>query len=217
MQVANALDHCKAHKFQLVIPWLMGARYDRIMKPGDSFDLQVVANVINSLGFDQVHLFDVHSDVATLLIKNSKSHTNQKLLEYLTSQNPNKMLTLICPDAGAAKKLDHIMRFVPVKQVVHCVKKRDLSTGKISLKVLEPELADGEDCVIVDDICDGGATFLAISEQIPLARKRMLVVSHGIFSKGFMELYDAFNTIITSDSYFDGMSNDKIHVVPLNL
>jgi ribose-phosphate pyrophosphokinase len=47
-----------------IIPYLMAARYDRLMQQGDSFDLEVVADLINSCGFEKVLLFDVHSEVS---------------------------------------------------------------------------------------------------------------------------------------------------------
>ena len=70
--ICNAIKHAGATPIELVIPYLMGARYDRIINPGDSFDVEVVADCINMLGFQHVHLFDAHSPVATKLIKNSK-------------------------------------------------------------------------------------------------------------------------------------------------
>jgi ribose-phosphate pyrophosphokinase len=37
LQCANALDHAFAKKKELHIPYLMGARFDRVMQSGDSF------------------------------------------------------------------------------------------------------------------------------------------------------------------------------------
>ena len=42
LQTSNALDHLAAKKKILVIPYLMAARFDRIMQQGDSVDLKVV-------------------------------------------------------------------------------------------------------------------------------------------------------------------------------
>ena len=54
--------------------------------------------------------------------------------------------------------------------------------------------------MIIDDICDGGATFLAIAEQIK-PKHMTLIVTHGVFSKGFAVLEKKFDEIIVSDSY----------------
>ncbi|MCR4307233.1 MAG: hypothetical protein NUV80_01580 [Candidatus Berkelbacteria bacterium] len=191
LQISNALDGIRQSKPNLIIPYLMGARSDRHMEPGDSFDLQVIANMINYCKFPQVSIYDVHSEVALALIDRSINIPNTKLLATYHLKNS----VLICPDAGAAKK--HYPQFT---DIVYCTKQRDLTTGKLKLKVHEPEHCTGRYCVVIDDLCDGGATFIAIAEQIkPLFLT--LIVSHGIFSKGFDKLFKYYNQIITSDSY----------------
>lgn len=193
---ANALDHAGAQKKALVIPWLMGARYDRLMQPGDSFDLEVVAQLINSMQFEKVILFDVHSEVALQLVHNSVSVPNKEMVEAYQQENA----VLICPDKGAVKKMTHYREWNSrLTDVVYCEKSRDLSTGKITLRVMEPEKCRHRNCVIIDDICDGGGTFLAIAEQIEPAHLS-LVVTHGIFSRGFAELEKHFDEIIVSNS-----------------
>lgn len=197
LQTANALDNLFAKKKVLVIPYLMAARFDRMMQHGDSIDLKVVANLINSCGFERVFLFDVHSDVATMLINNAVNITNQQLVEQYKEQDA----LLICPDAGAAKKIGKYFDWNKnLKDIVYCSKNRDLATGRLTLEVLEPELCVNRNCVIIDDICDGGATFLAIAEKIK-PKHLTLIVTHGIFSKGFATLEEKFNEIIVSDSY----------------
>lgn len=213
MMVANALDHMFAIKQELVIPYLMGARFDRVMEVGDSLDLEVVANCINSLGFKKVQLFDVHSDVATALIKNSNNHNNSRLVKAYVREKA----VLICPDSGAAKKIGKYLEWNPnIEQVVYCTKERDMSNGRLTLKVLTPEACDGKNCVIIDDLCDGGATFVAIAEQIGAAHLT-LIVSHGIFSKGFGLLEQHFDEIITTDSYRNQGDGKIVTCIPLGL
>ena len=108
---------------------------------------------------------------------------------------------LICPDAGAAKKVKEYIEWNRnLEEIVYCNKKRELSTGKITLEVIDPEKCSDRNCVIIDDICDGGGTFMAIAEQIR-PKHLTLIVTHGIFSKGFGALKQKFNEIIVSDSY----------------
>jgi ribose-phosphate pyrophosphokinase len=196
LQCADAIDNAFAKKKTLVIPYLMGARFDRLMQIGDSIDLKVVANLINSMDFEKVYLFDVHSETASMLIHRSVNITNKQLVEQYSHQDA----ILICPDAGAAKKNHHYFEWNSnLQEIVYCNKHRDLSNGKIELHVLEPEKCKGRNCVIIDDICDGGGTFLAIAEQIQPAHLT-LIVTHGIFSKGFEALEKKFNRIIVSNS-----------------
>ncbi len=197
IQAANALDNLFAKKKVLVIPYLMAARFDRLMQHGDSIDLKVVADLINACGFEKVYLFDVHSDVSSLLINHAVNISNQQLVEKYQQENA----VLICPDAGAAKKIGKYFGWNKrLQEIVYCSKNRNLATGALTLEVLEPENCRDRNCIIIDDICDGGATFLAIAGQIK-PRHLTLMVTHGIFSKGFTALEEKFNEIIVSDSF----------------
>lgn len=197
LQTSNALDHLFIKKRKLIIPYLMGARFDRVMQTGDSFDLEVIANLINSCNFEVVQLFDVHSDVSTALIKNSFNKTNQSIIEISNIQNDT---VLICPDAGAAKKIGKYFEWNKnIVDVVYCIKSRDLNNGNLTIKVLEPEKCEDRNCLIIDDICDGGGTFIGIAELID-PMHLTLIVSHGIFSAGFKKLEAHFDKIITTNS-----------------
>lgn len=196
LETANALDHLFAKKYILHIPYLMGSRFDRLMQYGDSVDIQVVANLINSMNFEKVYLYDVHSDVSTMLIKNSINIDNKVLVDEY--HIPNSVL--ICPDAGAVKKVGKYLEWNKnITDVVYCIKDRDLSTGKISLKVLEPEKCKDQSCVVIDDLCDGGGTFLGIAGQIE-PENLTLIVTHGVFSQGYKKLTSYYDEIIVSNS-----------------
>jgi ribose-phosphate pyrophosphokinase len=209
LETANALDNLFAKKKILVIPYLMAARYDRLMQHGDSIDLKVVADIINMCGFEKVYLYDVHSDVALLLIKNAIGITNKNLVEQYDMPNA----VLICPDAGAAKKVGKYFDWKSnLKEIVYCNKSRDLATGKLTLNVLEPEKCKDRNCIIIDDICDGGGTFLAIAEKIQPAHLT-LIVTHGIFSKGFETLEKYFQQIIVSDSLYKKYDTAIVKIV----
>lgn len=214
----NAIAHSGAGVSSLTIPYLMGARYDRVMQPGDSFDLFLVAGVINSMNAQAVHLFDVHSSAATELINNAKNHRNDRLLQRYSELNDSQDVILIVPDKGASARVDGYRKILNVVGEVYCDKERDAS-GKITLKVRNPYACAGAHCVVVDDLCDGGGTFIAIADQVCLCATRSLtlIVSHGIFSRGLDPLFDRFDLVITSDSYADMKTGGKLNVVNLNL
>ncbi len=212
LQVANALDNAFAQKKILVIPYLMAARYDRLMLTGDSIDIKVIADMINYCGFEKVVLFDPHSEVAALLINNAFVINNKIMVEQYQLDNA----ILICPDAGAAKKTGQYASWnSKLTDIVYCNKKRNLANGRLELEVLNPELCSNRNCVIIDDICDGGATFLAIAGQVKPAHLT-LIVTHGIFSKGFGALMEKFDKIITSDSYGKIYDSALVQTIPFN-
>ncbi len=86
---------------------------------------------------------------------------------------------------------------------VKCEKHRNTSTGQLSGFEAYCDDLKGQPCIIVDDICDGGGTFLGIAEELKKknAGDLYLVVSHGIFSKGLKDLASTFNAIFTTNSF----------------
>src|SRR6266436_4439963 len=95
-------------------------------------------------------------------------------------------------------------------------KLRDARTGELSGFGINNDIEEYEKALIVDDICDGGGTFIGLAELIHGINPGMelsLYVSHGIFSKGFVELDKQFVNIFTSDFSFkhpDFDSWDKV-------
>ena len=69
----NALrkTHYRSAKLVLNLPYLPYARQDRICNKGESISIEVMAEIINSLGFSEVILWDPHSSISEILIKNS--------------------------------------------------------------------------------------------------------------------------------------------------
>ena len=58
--------------------------------------------------------------------------------------------------------------------------------------------------MIADDICVGGATFIALAKELKKknAGKVVLFITHGVFSKGVDELFNSgIDEIWTTNSY----------------
>lgn len=184
----------------LLITYLGGGRSDRRFNDKQvNYLRDVIAPVINSCNFQKVALFDPHSDVSEAVIKKSYVITNYEFVkEVMESVVGTKCL--IIPDQGAYKK-SHIIEDL-FDKVVCCTKTRDLTTGRLSLNVPVSEIDPTDKCFVVDDICDFGRTFLKIGEHLKfLETKPELVVSHGIFSDGFLKLMEIYGKIHTTDSY----------------
>ena len=91
--------------------------------------------------------------------------------------------------------------------MITATKVRDIRTGKI-LHTEIPVLDQHEKIkyVIIDDICDGGRTFLELAKAIHGSRPTAevyLVVTHGIFSQSFLELSRELKKVYSSNSYSD--------------
>jgi len=198
--ICDALDFANVKNRHLVIPCLFGQRSDRRFLPTNSFDLKIIADFINSCGFMDVKIFDPHSDVSLALIHNSSKVSPVEKIE-LAIKDINEDIILISPDAGAYKKVFEIGQKFNM-EVTAAVKHRDLA-GKIELKFIGD--VKGKNCLILDDLCDGGYTFVMLSQQLKDqgANNIYLYVSHGYFSKGFDELKKNIKKIYCTNSVKD--------------
>lgn len=211
----DALRRMDVKIIDLFIPYFPAARQDRVMIPGEPLSVKVYADIINGLQLNKVFVFDAHSEVTPALLNNSTVIPNYTFIrEVLNRIGEN--VKLISPDGGALKKIYKVSEFLGGVEVVECSKSRDVKTGKLSgFKVYNDDL-QGIDCLIVDDICDGGGTFVGLAEELKKknAGKLYLAVSHGIFNKGF-EVLNCFDGIFTTNSFKD-FEGESVQVIGLD-
>jgi ribose-phosphate pyrophosphokinase len=71
-------------------------------------------------------------------------------------------------------------------------KVRDQASGRITSYQVVGD-AKGKRVLIIDDICDGGQTFMLLTRELLSAGASQVVlfVTHGIFSKGIRSLFDS--------------------------
>jgi ribose-phosphate pyrophosphokinase len=204
----------------LYVPYFMGARSDRkFMDGGVNYLKQVICPIINSLKLDSILVLDPHSDVLEACLDNYDKVDNHTVVKYALSDIDNKndaqeRICLVSPDAGAYKKIFDVAKKFSINNVVTANKVRDLKTSKIlSTEVpnLPGSVGDELQYVIIDDICDGGRTFIELAKAIKTQRadaKVYLIVTHGIFSAGFKELSQYFERIYTTNSYREVVDNE---------
>lgn len=172
---------------ELLMPYLPYARQDRVMNPGEALAVKVFADMVNSLNLDSVIVCDCHSDVGIALLNNAK---NDQTLddEFFT---PKKHWdVIVAPDAGALKKTLKYAKTLGIGTLIRADKTRNVVTGEITGTEVYGDVF-GKDVLIIDDICDGGRTFIELAKVLNEkgASKITLHVTHGIFSKG-KEVFD---------------------------
>lgn len=189
----------------LFIPCLFGQRSDRRFNPKQSFDLKVICDIINSCEFPRITILDPHSDVSLALINNSQKMSSfdyvSETVDKIRKTSVDNNLILVSPDAGAYKKVFEYGQKLGL-EVVAAVKHRD-SKGNVNLHFTTPVV--GKECLIVDDLCDGGYTFEVLGQALKqqMASSIYLYVSHGYFSKGFIKLHDIIDHIYCTNSVKD--------------
>ncbi len=198
----DALQRAGATHIELTLPYFPGARQDRLMIPGEALTVKVYADFINQLSPKQVTIFDPHSEVAPALLHRVRVVSNVGFAKQVLSVLPQDCL-LVSPDAGASKKIFKVAAQTTATDVIECGKRRDVRTGALSGFTVFADDLGGRACLILDDICDGGGTFLGLAKQLKQhhAGPLYLAVSHGIFSRGVEALTAAFDKVFCTDAF----------------
>lgn len=200
------LKEMGVEKVELYVPYFLGGRSDRKFGEGQTNYLKnVICPIINSQRFSKVIVMDAHSDVLEACLDNLKKIDNIRLVDFALSEikGRSSQTVLISPDAGALKKIFDVAKEFNITNVTTASKVRDIISGNIIRTELPiMDLVDIEDIIIIDDICDGGRTFIELAKVIRLQTDKPihLVITHGIFSAGFGELEKHFDSIFTTDS-----------------
>ncbi|EDP96705.1 ribose-phosphate diphosphokinase [Kordia algicida OT-1] len=209
----DALRRMHVKDINLFIPYVPAARQDRVMVSGEPLSIKVYANLINSQKYQKVTVFDPHSEVTPALLNNIEVIDNHEYVKQCLETIKDEIV-LISPDGGALKKIYKLSAYLGGIEVIECSKKRDVKTGKLSGFTVYTDDLNGKTAVVVDDICDGGGTFLGLGKA--LKEKNVgdlhLIVSHGIFNKGFKELKSIYKTIFTTNSFRDIASEKVVQV-----
>lgn len=212
---ADALRRLGCQKIRCFIPYLPFARQDRVMAKGEPLSIKVISDLLNMQKFDNIAIYDAHSEVSLALLDNSEGISNHSFVGHVLGDKTD--YKIVSPDSGAYKKVFKVCQYLNYKEnIVLCNKTRNVSTGMITSVTCSESDFNGKDLYIIDDICDGGLTFVLLSEEL---KKRNcgtvnLIVSHGIFSKGVDALTN-IDHVYTTDSFKDLEPNNKLTQIKL--
>lgn len=182
---------CDVHLYLDYVPY---GRQDRVCNKGEAFGLKVFCNMVNSMNFTSVTIEDPHSDVTPALLDRCRVVSQSQVVKkdhYLDEATGYelkyflKTAGIVSPDAGSNKKIGEVCKVLGKDSFIRADKKRDLSTGEIVETVVYSSIVP-VDCLIVDDLCDGGRTFKELAKALKEkgAERVGLFVTHGIFSRG---------------------------------
>jgi ribose-phosphate pyrophosphokinase len=226
----QAIRNLGCKDVHLHVPYFLGSRSDRKFQEGGvNYLKQVICPIINGQNFSSVTVMDPHSDVLEACLNNFVKTDNHQLVKWSLTQIDNRdgaqdRICLVSPDAGAYKKIFDVAKKFKIERIITATKVRDMVTGNI-LRTEIPVLDQHNKLtyVIIDDICDGGRTFLELAKVIKEGRptaKVYLIVTHGIFSAGFKSLNEYIDGTFCTNSYRDVVDDEyeeKTNVKCLNV
>ena len=208
-QVFDILDRNEV-VYDVFISYLMGMRMDRVMDFNRPFTLKIVADILKSSKARSFNVLEPHSSRTVGLLGMAYEPAVEQIV-------PNELSNyqLVFPDAGAKKRYETLFYFGFDSDTIFCSKVRDIKTGKIlSIKVDNPEQISDKQMLIVDDLCDGGGTFVGVAEAIRAIKpdaKLNIKVIHMVNHKGIENLSKNFDNVYFTNSYCDWESGYKVN------
>lgn len=192
-------------EFVLNIPYLPYARADRRFSENGNGGLQSFLFKLADLPIDRLVTVDPHNEQAlrtgcSTFIDVEYTSQLDAFREVVKREHilPSKQWdVVIAPDKGAKDKAKTIADYYKLP-LVCCTKERDPATGKLSNPVV-PEPLEGKRVLIVDDLMDGGYTYIQLAQELYKhgATHIDLYVTHLIASKGLNVLTNSIHKLYT--------------------
>ena len=216
-QLARIMEYRFGKRPDLICPWLFSLRCDRKFSDFECADRGIVLDLLDK-EFDNITVNCPHSK--------SVHYSSSDIAEISLFSRAAQRIeadTIVLPDEGAANRFN-IQSIKALCQsdsgqdvnIVICSKVRDVSTGQLSGFKIESGTV-GKRCLIIDDICDGGGTFVGIQKILREAGAQQVYLSvyHGIFSKGRVEGIDGVYTTnsYTTPEMVEGLNKDGVWCV----
>ena len=176
----------------------MTMRCDRVFSLDRPFSLKVLANVINLMKANKVVILEPHSDKCLELINNSEALMSKVEID-------DKKTQTCYPDAGAKKRYFNIFKHNRIP--ITCKKVRDVNTGNLLKFDIEDKgnYRKGDKIIVVDDLCDGGGTFLGIHNILKDLEPTScsLWITHAVQKAGIEKVAAVYDKVYITDSYKD--------------
>lgn len=209
--VLDAIHRARPERLALYLPYFPGGRQDH-PEPGTPRTLSIYADALRRYALWVTVIVDPHSYETETCLPGIDEIEAYELLPKMEYNG------VIAPDKGAIIRARRVADSWHVP-LIQARKIREQATGKLSGFECDPLPQLGR-YLIVDDICDGGATFNGLADVIHAQHPGVILdlyVTHGIFSRGDKELKMRFERIYTTDSLplGEGIRATVIPVLPL--
>ncbi len=190
--------HYRDPAIDLICPYLPYARQDRVAYPGEALSATVACRLLNAQHYRSIEVWDAHSDVSLALLDRVRHRPASDFAGPIVTADD----VVVAPDLGAVKRAAACAKLAGVP-MVQAEKTRSTDTGAITGSAVQSGPIGARDFIIVDDICDGGRTFIELARVLrPLTEGRVkLYVTHGIFSAGFEALRAGIDRIFVANPF----------------
>ena len=211
-----AVDAARRLNFKsikLVLPYFPAARQDRVCNEGEPLTVKVFADMINQCGLDEVIIFTPHSEVTPALLNNvtvvdELEYAELVIKDRLSKDALNTEFNIVCPDAGAGKRVMKIASYLTNKfkackfNVIRCEKIRDVADGSLKDFFVQADDLGGLPSIIFDDILSLGGTFIGLGNKLKEKNsgELFLFTAHADCQTGIEKMINYFDCYYTTNS-----------------
>lgn len=180
--LGDTLRRNGAAKIFVAIPYLGYVRQDKVHRKGECLSAQVVAKILEEVGFEKMVTVDIHSQNVLNFYKIPATSVSA-IPAFVPKIKSDKNLMVMAPDEGAIKRARELAKLAGI-EVGHLEKDRDLITGKIKVKKIYGDVSQ-KTVVVVDDMISTGGTLVLAAEVLKKvgASKIIVCATHPLLVK----------------------------------
>ena len=233
LQIKDIFDVHKIENGYVTIYYLFTMRCDRRFSIGEANDLSIVLYTLKSIfGDNKIVLIDPHTNDTDRYIK---LFSRSFMVGHFDKFEDYR----ICfPDEGAYGRYSKeymgkcgFIQHITSKTPIVFNKSRDPLTGDPTIELSESDYnlwkkvylnGDMGKILVVDDILDGGATFIDVSRFLTAAFpgiEKSVFVTHAIQPSGVIKVANCYDEVFITDSYRDWKPEevpDNVTILKIN-
>ncbi|MBI2483018.1 ribose-phosphate diphosphokinase [Candidatus Uhrbacteria bacterium] len=190
MAMANAARLADAGKITAVMPYFGYARQDRKVRPRTPITAQAICMAIEAMGVDRILTTDLHSGQVEGMFR--RAFPNLEALPLLLRAARRELqisfadVAFVSPDKGGVVRCDETGKLVGCSRVTFAHKSRSREDATIKkMRIVDPELVEGRDCLLIDDLVDTGGTLAKAAGKLKDAgaRRVLALCVHPVLSR----------------------------------
>ncbi len=197
-----------AASLTFVLPNMLYSRQDRKVKSRVPISARALASSL-SPGTCRIITMDLHAPQiqgfypATTPLDNL--YSSPEVVNYLKQKaifDPEEIV-VVSPDMGGASRAESFAKRIGSKHPIAMINKKRVRPGEVSQMRIVGDVSN-KNVIVVDDLIDSGGTLCAAAGLLKQngANKLFCYATHGLFTKGILELSSSFEKIFTSNTHY---------------
>lgn len=234
LAMINAAKLASAGNITAVIPYFGCARQDRKVQPRTPITAQAICIALEAVGADRILTTDLHAGQITGFFR--RPFDNLESLPILLRQMRRDLnldfreVAFVSPDDGGVERCRETAKLVHCDRVTFVFKFKNQTDGTIEeMRVRDPDVVEGRDCLLIDDMVDTAGTLCGAAEALKRAGARRIIAAcvHPVLStkdgvraavrimRSSIDRLYVTDTIPLGDRVTAGTESEKFHVVPV--